>query len=105
MIYTATTQSDTFTLPIETNTCSKIQVTYTQDKNKIVKLYKNGTLPSGMTLDGKRVIIRLTQDETIKFNSDSMVKVQIRVKTNTGDVFASQKWKVYVDTSLNEDIL
>lgn len=105
MIYTATTPSDTFTLPIETNTCTKIQVTYTQGKYKIVKLYQNGTLPSGMTLDGKKIIIRLTQDETKGFNSDGMINVQVRVKTQTDDVFASQKWKVYVDTSLDEEIL
>lgn len=105
MIYTATTPSDTFTLPIETNTCTKIQVTYKQGKYKIVKLYQNGTLPPGMTLDGKKIIVRLTQDETKKFNSDGMISVQVRVKTESNDVFASQKWKVYVDTSLNEEVL
>lgn len=100
-----TTPSDTFTLPIETSTCTKIKVSYTQGRYKITKLYQNGALPAGMTLDGRKVIIRLTQEETKPFNPDYMANAQIRVKTTSGDVFASRIFKFYVGESLDKEVL
>ena len=105
MIYRVTTPTDTFTLPIETNTCSVIQVTYTQANVKIVKEYKNGTVPAGMTLDGKNVIVRLTQAETKSFIANEFTNVQVRVLNNNGDAFASKVFKTFIGEVLNEEIL
>lgn len=104
-MYRVTTPTHTFTLPIETATCSEILVTYRQGKIKIDKHSKNGTLPSGMTLDGKNVIIRLTQEETKKFEAEDFSSVQVRVLTNAGDSFASQIFSVMIDEVMNEEIL
>ena len=119
-MYRVTTPTHTFTLPIETSTCKEIQVTYYQEPKKnvskcvpvrtvggeyIVKHYQNGQLPEGMTLDGKNVIIRLTQEETKLFNAGDVIKAQVRVLTNADDAFASQKFNVQVYDVLNEEIL
>ena len=104
-MYRATTPPHTFTLPIETNTCDKIQVTYKQGDFKIVKTYENGTLPSGMSLNGKVVSIKLTQEETKQFKADAEVKAQVRAKTIGGDVFASQKFNVSVADVLSDEVL
>ena len=104
-MYRVTTPTDTFTLPIETSSCSIIQVTYSQEKTKLVKEYKNGTVPDGMTLDGKYVVIRLTQTETKQFQGDEFVNIQLRALTNSGDALASKTFKTFVNEVLNEEIL
>lgn len=60
-MYRATTPTHTFTLPVNTNTLAEILVSYRQGNVKLDKHYENGTLPGGMSLDGARVIIKLTR--------------------------------------------
>ena len=103
-MYRVTTPTHTFTLPIETSTCKEIQVTYRQRNRELVKHYQDSTLPSGMTLDGKNVIIRLTQEETKAFQAKP-ADVQVRVLTTGEDAYASQVFKIWIDEVLNEEIL
>lgn len=102
--YKVTTPTHTFVLPIETSECSVIQVTYTQGKKQLLKQYEDGVLPSGMTLDGKNVIINLTQEETKGFQIGS-IEAQVRVLTTGGKAYASKAFKVGVSKVNNEDIL
>ena len=103
-MYRVTTPTHTFTLPIDTSECAAIQVTYKQGKTTLIKEYKDGTLPSGMTLDEKDVVINLTQAETKGF-SVGTVDVQVRALTNGGRAYASQHFNVSVNRVNNEDIL
>ena len=103
-MYRVTTPTHTFTLPLDTSEFSKIQITYNQKGNVLVKEYKDGTLPSGMTLDEKDVVLNLTQEET-KLFSVGAVGVQVRAKTNGGKAYASNKFKVSVVEVFNEEIL
>ena len=104
-MYRVTTPTHTFTLPIETSTCKEIQVTYRQRNRELVKHYQDGVLPSGMTLDGKNVIIRLTKEETKLFDADDFVYAQLRVLTNAGDSFASREFPLFVEEVQSEEIL
>lgn len=103
-MYRVTTPSYTFTLPSDTSQYSEIQVTLRQGCRQLVKHYQDGTLPSGMTLDGKDVVIELTQEETKKF-APGTFSAQVRVLTPSGDSFASQIFTVMVNQVLNEEIL
>ena len=104
-MYRVTTATHIFTLPIQTGTCSEIEVTYKQSDITKTFLYENDTLPDGMTLDGKNVIIKFTQEQTKEFLSAFPVTAQVRVLTNDGDVFASQMFYISVDDTLSERIL
>ena len=104
-MYRATTPIHTFTLPIQTSNCKEIQVTYKQGPAKVVKHYQDSTLPEGMTLDGDKVIIKLTQAETLKFCKKKVAFVQVRVLTTDDSAYASKLFKVAVDDVLNEEIL
>lgn len=104
-MYRATTPTHTFTLPIETSTCKEILVTYIQGQNKIEKHYQDGTLPEGMTLVNKDVMIRLTQEETKAFAPEERIEAQVRVLTNDDDAYASQIFKVWVNNVLNDEVL
>ena len=105
--YRATTPKHTFTLPENAENYQKIQITYRQThKGKTVKLVKmyDGTLPEGMTFDGKNVYVRLTQKETKKFY-DTDAEVQIRVLTSGGDVYASNWFEFNVHEVLDDEEL
>ena len=104
-MYRVTTPTHTFTLPIETSSCKEILVTYVQGNNRLEKHYQDGTLPDGMTLLNKDVIIRLTQEETKALTPTSTVEAQLRVLTNDDDAYASQIFKVWVNDVLNDEVL
>lgn len=108
-MFTATTPTHTFTLPIDTSEFSILRIIYKQAGNcgktiKLVKEYKDGTAAPGMTLDEKIVIIKLTQQETLLFN-EGKVSIQVRGLTTGGDVVDSQIDGVSVVEALDEDIL
>lgn len=104
-MYRATTPTHTFTLPISTDTLAEILVSYKQGTVRLDKHYQDNVLPSGMTLDGSKVIVKLTQDETNNFKADKQASVQVRVLTNSGDALASKKFGVIVNSVNNDTIL
>lgn len=103
-MYRVTTPTHTFKLPVDTSEFAEIQVTYKQGGVTLIKHYQDGTLPSGMTLNEKYVVILLTQEETKQFKS-GLVNVQLRALTNSGRAFASQMFKLAASEVLNEEIL
>ena len=103
-MYRATTPTHQFTLPMNTSECSEIQITYSQCGVSLVKHYQDGMLPSGMTLDGEDVFVRLTQLETLQFQANKPVKAQVRVLVGN-DAMASQKFQITINNVLNEEVL
>lgn len=104
-MYRVTTPYLTFTLPIQTSTCKEVLVTIKQNETTLTKHYENSTMPSGMSFDGKNVIVKLTQEETKAFNPKVSALTQIRVLTNADDAYASQVFSLKVSDVLNEEIL
>ena len=103
-MYRVTTPTHTYTLPIETSTCKEILVSYKQGRVLIEKHYQDGILPSGMALDGKNVIVNLTQAETKAFVKGA-IDAQIRVLTTADKAFASQHFTISNKDVINEEIL
>ena len=104
-MYRVTTPYLTFTLPIQTSTCKEVLVTIKQNETTLTKHYENGTMPSGMSFDGKNVIVKLTQEETKALNPRFGASAQVRVLTTDGDAYASQIFTISVKDVLNEEIL
>ena len=104
-MYRVTTPTHTFTLPIQTSTCKEVEVTYKQNDHVERFHYQDQTLPEGMTLDGKNVIIHFTQEQTKRFLPIYPIAAQVRVLTNDDEVFASQMFTLYIDDVLSERIL
>ena len=104
-MYRVTTPTHTFTMPIEASACSIIKVIYSQVEGKTVWKYKDNTLPTGMTLSGKDVMIRFTQEQTKSLVSKYPIMAQVRVLTNDGDVFDSQIFSVGVEEPLDDEVL
>ena len=104
-MYRATTPTHTFILPIQTSSCKEILVSYRQGKVKMDKHYENNTLPDGMTLDGKNVIIHFTQEETLQFDANKFAHTQVRVLTDDDEAYASKIFDVNISPVLNEEVL
>ena len=103
-MYRVTTPTHTYTLPIETSSCKEILVSYKQNNVLLEKHYQDGTLPSGMTLNGNDVIVNLTQAETKAFDNGK-IDAQVRVLTNANKAFASQIFTITHKDVINEEIL
>lgn len=104
-MYRVTTPTHTFVLPALASSYKEVQITYTQSNAFLVKHYQNETLPSGMTFEGNKVIIRLTQEETKRFSARKPAQVQVRVLTSDDDVYASKIFNVTIERVLNEEVL
>lgn len=104
-MYRATTPTHTFTLPISTDTLAEILVSYKQGTVRLDKHYQDNVLPSGMTLDGDKVIVKLTQDETKLFRPNAQADVQVRVLTASGDALASKRFGITIGSVINDEVL
>lgn len=104
-MYRATTPTHTFTLPVDTSTLAEILVSYRQGNVSIDKHYEDGTLPPGMTLDGAKVIVKLTQEEANKFKGENQASVQVRVLTASGDALASKRFGITIKEVINDEVL
>lgn len=89
-----TTPTHSFNIPKDIYEKIKdVQIVYSQNNNIILKKRKNDF---GVSLKDGKITVRLTQEETFKFDeTKNFVNIQIRVLTVGNDCFKS---KVIVDT-------
>lgn len=97
-----TTPTHTFTLPFSTDILDLVEVTYKQENR--VKLVKKSTEES-VKMDGSDVIITLTQGDTLAFNPDLPVYIQVCVLSKEGNALTSNVIRTAVSKVLNRDIL
>ena len=97
-----TTPTHTFTLPFETDILDLVEITYKQ--GNVIRLVKKSTDDS-VTMDGKDVVVELTQEETLLFLPELPVFIQVCVLSKQGDALTSNVIKAPVSGVLNPDIL
>lgn len=95
-----TTPTHIFNLPFAASTISALSVTYKQDGETLLKKQK-----ADCTLDGNAVIVKLTQEESLKFTARDSVEVQLKVKDASGDVIAHTVKSIPVKRILDEEVL
>lgn len=93
-----TTPTHTFTLPFDTDTLSKVRVIYAQDDIPVL-------VRDDAELDGNNVVVKLTQEETLKFNEQKNVEIQLRALTADGeDAIASDIMRASVKRLLENEV-
>ena len=98
-MFIPTTPTHIFELPLDISLLQEIEITYAQyDKPVLIKAKDQ------CEIEGNTVIVKLTQEETTKFD-DSRVNIQVRVLTTSGEVFASQKEHIFGKYCLSKEIL
>ena len=99
-MFRATTPTHIFSLPFETSLLKKILITYKQDDAIILEKTE-----ADCTLDGNDVKIVLTQEETLLFDTENRVFIQLRILTTDGKALASDIESKWAEACLNEEIL
>lgn len=95
-----TTPTHTFKLPFLTSGIDKIKITYAQGNTPIVEKTKEDC-----QLEDYKISVTLTQEDTKKFDSNNDVQIQLRIKTTSGDVLASQIINEYCAAVLDDEVL
>lgn len=95
-----TTPTLKFKLPFDTELLAEAWVTFTQLGHTVV----DKTL-ADLEKQGDTLVLQLTQDETLMFQHEELVEIQIRARLNDDTAVASQKIRVGVDGILKEGVI
>ena len=95
-----TTPTHIFNLPFEVDIVECVRITYAQ-RGKTV--FTKGD--EDVELEGNQVRVTLTQEDTLMFDCNDCVYVQLKVKTVSGQVLATTRKKVGITTILCTEVL
>lgn len=95
-----TTPKHYFTAPCDGKTISKVNVLYGQND---VLLFKKKT--SDCTIYGSTITVKLTREESLKFNHKKPAQVQVVIETISGDILESLVETVGVDKLLDDGVI
>ena len=95
-----TTPTHCFNMNIESSRISSLMVIYAQSGTELFRKSKrDGTLEEGVFR------VRLTQEETLKFDHERDVEIQVRALTKDGTALASRIYVIPVGQCLNSEVL
>ena len=95
-----TTPTHTFSLDFSAELIAALRVTYAQDGEIILSKTE-----SDVEVSGNEISVRLTQEETLKFNEESDVEIQLKILSTSGDVLASPVYTVHPLRIIDEEVL
>ncbi len=95
-----TTPTHVFTLPFDTEKITALRVSYAQ---RGVTLFTK--TEADCTLARDTVTLSLTQAETLRLAAGDAVQIQVRVKHEDGNVYASRLLAATVEDCLLEEVL
>lgn len=90
----------TITLKDEAESYNALLVTVSQNRQQIINKTK-----SELELDGMKVKLKLTQEETLRFSAGKLAQIQLRAYKSPYVAPGSKIWTVEVLPSLNEEVL
>lgn len=94
------TPTHTFNLPVSTDDVAALRVTYEQGGKNLLQKEMDEC-----TLSGTQVIIKLKQEETLLFESNGIVRIQLKGKTKGGDVLISDIIKRPTNIVLDREVI
>ena len=92
------TERHTLTFPIDLENVEGVKITYTQNEDIVIVKEKDD-----VTINGKKIIVTLSEAETKLFEPQTPVEVQAKIKRD-GQVIPTQIKRVAVKRMLNTDI-
>ena len=95
-----TTPTHILTLPFDTETIAKVRVTYAQRDAIVLERTEDDC-----RLEGNAIIVELSQEETLKFDVNEYVKLQVKVLTKEGKILISNKMRFSVWDALHKEVL
>jgi hypothetical protein len=95
-----TTKTHTFELPFDSKKIQSLRVVYKQNGRIVFK--KAG---DDIQIKGNVVTVKLSQEDTFAFSSDSVVEIQLRVLLTNGDAKNSDIIKTSVAQCLDDEVI
>ena len=92
------TERHALTFPIDLENVEGVKITYTQNEDIVIVKEKDD-----VTINGKKIIVTLSEAETKLFEPEIPVQVQAKIKRD-GQVIPTQIKRVAVKRMLNTDI-
>ena len=84
-----TTPTHTFNLPFDSSNIECLRIVYEQNKKVILSKEE-------CTMSGSKLELKLTQEETLMFDENIPVRIQLHIKMTNGEVCASKPVSVQV---------
>lgn len=94
-----TTPTHIYTLPFDTSLVKSVRITYAQS-GKVILTKETDKC----TLEGNKVVITLTQEETLKFSTE-IVQIQVRVLTLGNEALSSHVYRKGIYECLDGEVL
>ena len=94
-----TTPIHTFTLPFDVDVVSDARIIYTQDGSIVLKKEV-----SDCSIEGNTVSLKLTREDTWKFDCRKLVTIQLEVWTPGGDVLVSDEIIKRVEECFDDEV-
>lgn len=98
-----TTPTHTFTLRLDPDVISRVQITYQQYRR--IVLVRDTINPEDIKMEGNVAVVDLTQEETLLFDENAEVEIQVRVLAQNNKALASKIFTVRSVRILNEEVL
>lgn len=95
-----TTPTHIFTLPFDTQAVKTVKVTYAH--NGEIMLEKQ---TEDCTMQGNTVSVKLTQEETLLFDNNQLLQLQIRVLLYNGDALRSVIYHCHTGALLDDEVI
>ena len=95
-----TTPTHKFNMQIDPAIIKSLSIAYSQHGDVVLKKELKDC-----TVSGNSVSVKLTQAETLAFNENANVQLQVRVLTNGGDALASRIMQVPIHMILDKVVL
>lgn len=95
-----TTPTLEFIIPFDTGQLAEAFVSLSQNETVIID-----KALTECQCNGDKLIVRLTQEETLKLECDIVTEIQIRARTLEGEAIASQIIKVNTERILKDGVI
>lgn len=95
-----TTPTHSFKIPMDTASITRAMIIYAQNG---VEVFRKET--PDCVMEGNKISVTLTQEDTLKFSDESHVKIQLRILTEDGKAMKTVPKIVDVSECLNDEVL
>lgn len=95
-----TTPTHTFSLPISVDMIKTVEITYAQGDKVVLTKHTDD-----VEMEGKKVILHLTQEDTFALEAAKLVNVQLRPLLVDGSVPDTPIFTMHIGRSLSREVL
>lgn len=95
-----TTPTHKFTIPYDESLVDKVRITYSQGEKRLIKKEN-----ADITFDGNGIVVKLSQEETLSFNHQRNVEIQLKILLQSGEVVVSDIIQESAERCLDSEVL